>query len=299
MLGILPSDQIRQICKRLQTRAVNPVPITAIQEQLLQAMRFWVAGLQRLQQIVDPTLLTTALALNQAQVMRQALEDEARADKELVAKAPDKFNNASNWKVFAEAMETYLMQLYGSGKVPLNYVIRPDTAATPGAAYPIEQAWMIALAPLNGSSFQRDNAKVYGIIKQLVLEGPGRTFIMWYDSQADGRAAWLALKAHYEGEGFRNRNVEDAYATLDRLSYEGEERGFTFEKFLERHLDCYLELERFNEPVLETKKVRDLLTRIKAPELAAAKPQVRTTDRLSNSFEEAANFLALSIVPLE
>jgi hypothetical protein len=299
MLGILPSDQIRQICKRLRTRAVDPVPITAIQEQLLQAMRFWVAGLQRFQQIVDPALFTTALALNQAQVMQQALEDEARVDKEVVAKAPYKFKNASKWKVFAEAMETYLMQLYRSGKVPLNYEIRPDTVAIPGAVYPTEQARMVALAPLNGSSFQRDNAKVYGIIKQLVLEGPGRTFIMQYDSQADGRAAWLALKAHYEGEGFRNRNVKDAYATLDRLSYEGEKRGFTFEKFLERHLDSYLELERFNEPVLETKKVRDLLTRIKAPELAAAKQQVRATDRLSNSFEEAANFLALSIVPLK
>jgi hypothetical protein len=97
----------------------------------------------------------------------------------------------------------------------------------------------------------------------------------------------LALKAHYEGEGFRNRNVEDAYAMLDRLSYEGEKRG----------MDCYLELERFNEPVLETKK--DLLNRIKAPELAAAKQQVRATDCLANSFEEAANFLALSIVPLK
>jgi hypothetical protein len=85
---------------------------------------------------------------------------------------------------------------------------------------------------------------------------------------------------------------------LDRLSYEGEKRGFTFEKFLERHMDCYLELERFSEPVLETKKVRDLLNQIKAPELAAAKQQVRATDRLANSFEEAANFLALSIVPL-
>lgn len=41
---------------------------SAIQEQLLQGMRFWVVGLQRLQQIVDPTQFTTALVLNQAQV---------------------------------------------------------------------------------------------------------------------------------------------------------------------------------------------------------------------------------------
>jgi hypothetical protein len=299
MLSILPSEQIRQICKRLRTRAVNPIPLTAIQEQLVQGMRFWVSGLQRLQQIVDPEQFTTALALNQVQVMRQALEDEARADKESVAKAPDKFKVASNWKVFAEALETYLMQLLGSRKVPLSYVIRTDAVAVPGVAYATEQAHLVALAPLNGSSFQRDNARVYGIIKQLVLEGPGRTFIMRYDALADGRSAWLALKAHYKGEGFRNRNIEDAYAMLDRLSYGGEKWGFTFEKFLERHMDCYLELERFNEPVLETKKVRDLLNRIKAPELAAAKQQVKATDRLANSFEEAANFLALSIVPLK
>jgi hypothetical protein len=86
---------------------------------------------------------------------------------------------------------------------------------------------------------------------------------------------------------------------LDRLTYEGEKKGFTFKKFIERHMECYLELERFNEPVLETKKVRDLLTRIKAIELAATKQQVRATPQLLNNFEEAINFLSLSVVPLK
>jgi hypothetical protein len=124
---------------------------------------------------------------------------------------------------------------------------------------------MIALAPLVGPSFQRDNAKVYGIVKQLVLEGPGRTYILGFDTAADGRGAWQALRDHFEGDGFRNRNVEEAYSTLEHLSYEGEKRGFTFEKFVERHMDCFLELARFNEPMLESKKVRDFLNRIKDP----------------------------------
>jgi hypothetical protein len=109
----------------------------------------------------------------------------------------------------------------------------------------------------------------------------------------------MALKAHFEGEGFRNRNVEDAYSTLEHLVYEGEKKGFTFEKFVERHMDCYLELARFNEPVLETKKVRDFLSRIKAPELAAAKQQVKATANLMTNFEEAVNFISLSVVPLK
>jgi len=38
------------------------------------------------------------------------------------------------------------------------------------------------------------------------------------------------LHDHYEGDGFCNRNVDDAYSLLDKLSYTGEKKGFTFEK---------------------------------------------------------------------
>jgi hypothetical protein len=135
---------------------------------------------------------------------------------------------------------------------------------------------------------------VFGIIKQLVLEGPGRTYIIRFDATANGRGAWQALRDHFEGDGFRNRNVEDAYSTLEHLTYDGERKGFTFERFVERHMDAYLELERFDEPVLESKKVRDFLNHIKSAELAAAKQQVKATAHLLNNFEEAANFIALS-----
>jgi hypothetical protein len=103
------------------------------------------------------------------------------------------------------------------------------------------------LAPLNGASYQLDNACVYGIIKQLVLEGPGHTYILWFVSAADGRSAWLALHDHYDGNGFQNRSVNDAYTLLDKLSYTAEKKGFTFEKFVERHMECFLELVRFDE----------------------------------------------------
>ena len=46
-----------------------------------------------------------------------------------------------------------------------------DAIAAQDAVYETEQVRSIALAPLNGASFQCYNARVYGIIKQLVLEG--------------------------------------------------------------------------------------------------------------------------------
>jgi hypothetical protein len=173
-------------------------------------MQFWVANLQRLQQQVVANTFTTVLALNQAQLMRQMLEDDSRVDKEIIVKAPDKFKVASNWKIFAEAMETYLAQLTGSSCITLSYVIRCTVRPEEGTIFETEQARMITLAPLNGASFQRDNAKVYGIIKQLVLEGPGCTYILRFDTAADGRSTWQALRDHFKGDGFHNRSVEDA-----------------------------------------------------------------------------------------
>ena len=91
-----------------------------------------------------------------------------KGEKEIVAKATDKFKNVSNWKLFAEALETYLSQLLGSGRVPLCYVIRRQAQLNPDAQFAHEQEQKIALATLTGPESQRDNTKVYSIIKQLV-----------------------------------------------------------------------------------------------------------------------------------
>jgi hypothetical protein len=192
---------------------------------------------------------------------------------------------ASQWKVFAQALEMHLGQLCGSGRDPLNYIICHTAVAPLEEAYETEQARLVAVAPLNGPSYQRDNAKVNGIIKQLVLEGPGRTFILCFVAAADGRAAWLALRGHYKGNGFRTCNVDDAYSLLDHLSYSGEKKGFTFEKFVQCHMECFLELALFNEPILETKKVQDFLNRISAPKLQASAQQVKAATALMRDFE--------------
>jgi hypothetical protein len=47
---------------------------------------------------------------------------------------------------------------------------------------------------------------------------------------------------------------------------------------VKKHNECYLKLAHHNEPVYEEKKVWDFLQRINAPELQAAKQQVRAND---------------------
>lgn len=149
-----------------------------------------------------------------------------------------------------------------------------------------------------GDASQRDNTLEYGIIKQWVIEGPGRSYIPPYDKSDNGRLAWLALWAHYKGEGSKNQNVEEAYITLEHIFYEGKKKGFTFEKFLKCHNECFWELEWHGKPVKESKKIWNFLGKIKALKLQAAVQAGRASENLLTSFQEAANFIALSMKPI-
>lgn len=157
MLGLLSVDQLSKMCKWLDCQWMNPVWITTLQEQLL------------LQLPIVADDFSLAVALNQVQMMRQQLEDDARMDKEFVVKAPEKFKTASSWKVFSEALETYLGQILGSGWILLCYMIRRAENLDPDLLCSTEQEQAIVMDPLQGMVYQRDNIKVYGIIKQLVL----------------------------------------------------------------------------------------------------------------------------------
>jgi hypothetical protein len=50
------------------------------------------------------------------------------------------------------------------------------------------------------------------------------------------------IVAHFEGDGFRNHNTEEANSILEHLVYGGETRGCTLKKFMEKNIFCYLEL---------------------------------------------------------
>jgi hypothetical protein len=106
VLGLLTTDQISKMCKRLESPTVNPIVITTVQEQLLLDLHFWVANSQQLQLPIIAEDFTMITALNQVQRMHHHAEDDARMDKEIMVKARDKFKSGTAWKVFAEATET-------------------------------------------------------------------------------------------------------------------------------------------------------------------------------------------------
>jgi hypothetical protein len=219
LLGLVTSDQIKQVCRLIRKSPNNPVPINFVQQQLLLAMHYWVVTRQRLGLPVVATAFTAATAYEQSQLMVRLQEDESTTDKEVVAKLPDKFKQPNQWKVFAELIETYLSQLRGGGRIPLSYVIQKQAVPILNTIYATDEEQIVAIAPLMGDQYNKDNAKVYGILKQLCLEVPGRSYILEFDRVKDCHGARLAMYSHYEGDSFRNRSKEEAYTVLEHIHY--------------------------------------------------------------------------------
>jgi hypothetical protein len=160
-IGMLAMSDVTRICKVIKTCPVNPIMITVMQVQLMQGMHFWVTNCQQLGLPVSADEFATVTAFNQTVLMMQMNEDDAREEKDQVAQMPEKFKKVSEYKVFAESLDTYLGLLQGTGKIPLKYVICQNAIPDLGAIYLSENEQHIAIAPRTGPEFNGDNAKVY------------------------------------------------------------------------------------------------------------------------------------------
>jgi hypothetical protein len=94
--------------------------------------------------------------------------------------------------------------------------------------------------------------------RPLPLIGPAWTWIQDYEKKRDGRGAWMALQAHFEGVSGQIRLKAAAYC----------------------------------EPVAETKKVKDFLDGITEPSLQPVRYTIAGFPHLMNNFTEAANYIS-------
>jgi hypothetical protein len=294
-LFIYSNEQIKTVCKVLRERAVDLLNVSLEQEQFLTAMRNWVKTRVRTNRPIDTDLFTRDVAIAEAiKMVNQA--EKTVLEKDTDIKAPEKFKFASKWIIFSESVDTYLNRLKGQGRVPLNYVLRTLEEPEEKTVFATEQELMIATAPLEGDQYDIDNERVFGIIKHLILEGPAWAYITdAVNRSKDGRTAWLILRTHYEGKSFLTKQKGEAYKVIEGLHYKGETLTFTFEHFTGLLTKSHNDLQRYGEPVLESKKVRDLLSKITDPKLESAKQAIRINNVYKNDFAMSVNFLAESV----
>jgi hypothetical protein len=92
---------------------------------------------------------------------------------------------------------------------------------------------MIRRAPHFGIAYQRDNIMVWHVVRHLFHGGPGWSWIQDYQFTMDGCAAYMSVKTHYLGESFSLRLRSNADAILHYCFYDGQPKGYTFERYCE------------------------------------------------------------------
>jgi hypothetical protein len=171
-LTLLGKKDIATICKICRN---NGTPIPFMQQQYLEAMRYWGRDRVRLGLSITTTeslaLFTLAEAHLAAATMVQEEEDSAATDR-IKPTPPEKFTRVRDWLTFKETFIAYLGQINGVNNIPLSYVVRTEAAPDPAAIYESDRERRIATCPLTGRCFTKDSETVFATLKELTLTGP-------------------------------------------------------------------------------------------------------------------------------
>ncbi len=143
--------------------------------------------------------------------------------------------------------------------------------------YQSEHHQHISITPLDGVGYKDHNGKDFDLIKSWTLYGPAWTLIREWNSYQNGRGAWLALVAHFEGDAQFDRVKDHAYASISLAKYYGKRKCFSFET--------------------EKGQVRNLLQGIKDNTAAtiAAKDTLLVTPMICNNFANAMAHLSTTL----
>ena len=154
------------------------------------------------------------------------------------------FTEVKGWMRFKEKFLLVLGLTKGARGIPLDYVVNTveRTATRENAArieienIDLEEPDLYKENVVHfGNAFKLDNKAVWNKIHTLLLDTPAYNHINSFAAQKNGRGAWLALVAFYEGEDFCQRLRETAFTKLQTTFYRGETNRFTFEKYVNIH----------------------------------------------------------------
>ena len=289
-LAHLDRDDVRRLCKLVREDG-KVVPFSA--EKHMQTLRWYCQQSLNRNIEVDLAQYTLAMCRENARTKQQA--EALRAAQDTVP-SPEKFENVEDFMAWLEGFNTWTYRKIGINNVPLCYITRDEVEPDPEAVYSNEREKQIAVIEHDGANYDHDNGLLYDELRISTLKGPGETYVSRYKKTRDGRRAYMALKGHFLGDAYIDRLIQTCYGTLERATYSGQQRTWSFEKYLAILTKNFDLLEEKNEMLTETRKVRILLKGITDNRLQNAKDFVIGTPTMNNSFTNASNYLS-QVIP--
>ncbi len=270
--------------------------VSALAEQYMKLMCYY------LKFQYQTSRAMTAVTINKENVRKikdHKLWEESHEDLDPPTELPNK-----DWPRNFDTIDDWLRGCLGSTGIPLAYVIREnlDPADDPAGGadnWPSKQDELVARAPIRtvqnevttwNSTYKTDNRKVWEKLAVLMRKlDYCWTHIKKFHKSKDGRAAFMALKTFYLGAHYVDQMANTAENKLATTFYTGERRNFTFDKFVQIHIEQHTILDGLKEQgytgIDPRSKVRYLMNGIKTTALDSVKTRILTEDGLRSNFD--------------
>jgi hypothetical protein len=307
---LMTDDEMESLCKVLRrpggmvpgavpgaAQVQNPgVQVNQRAEGHMKLMAFYLRHQARVSRVVTPADIT----LNSIRTVRELCEFESTY-KVLTDNLPT--INAKDWPKTMETIDEYLRSYLGERKIPLAYVVRKHVAVPegvdPSTNYPTIQDEMIARAPhtviaMDGTImpdpiYLVNREKVWDIISKITQDHSAWTYVKPAQKTRDGRMAYNGLYQHFLGPNNVDNMATQAEDKLKNTVYNGEQRRWDFERYVNVHKQQHSIMEGLVEHgytgIDPRSKVRFLLDGIKTDKFDAVKTRIMSDKMLRSDFD--------------
>lgn len=207
--------------------------------------------------------------------------------------------STSKFTRFRRKLETVVSSIKGCRGISLDYLIRsedPVNLANPPIEDPSPDVNSLDFMRLNtthqGPEFEKDNQDLFTLLRHYLTGTDGWNVISRYSRNRNGRNAFLALRAHYEGDSFNDLLKSRASIMMARTFYRGDNVKFKWENYVTIHLEAHEMFFDAKDPLGESIKILNFKSGIR-PEagLESSIDVARGNPEVNRTFDKYVAFL--------
>ena len=204
------------------TQALRVYYSSGIMNRLVGCLNYFLHAVHSLHKIPDMDLVTLNFSIELGQIYtdHQIKFDDNEDETEI---SLPKLKGGANWIDYRDAFVLKLQAIESARGFPLSYLIddTPRQIRHANAAY-LEvdvldlsnEETFITTAVHFGNVFKTDNKKLWSILEANLVNSDPYSHIAEFSIRKDGRAAWIALKSHFEGEDYVQKIRSNAFNKL-------------------------------------------------------------------------------------
>jgi hypothetical protein len=137
--------------------------------------------------------------------------------------------DGTNWYDARRSILDIVASRKGAKGIALSYITRLVDGAWENDYETLEER-RIATYRHSGPGFAEDNKALYYILAQYFCKSSCNDVVRSYERSKNGKAAWIAVRKHNEGGGFKQQLIQEANEKITRAKFTGNAR-FGLKKF--------------------------------------------------------------------